>query len=372
MQYHYQRYKGAEMNLNGVIADHLARGEKGTLATIVEKTGSAPRDEGAWMFITAEGKTFGTIGGGSVEAQTCLEAIKVIKAGRHRMLHFKMDGKSAAEENMICGGNVSIFIEPVEERHKEVYEAVSNAIKINARGFVVTRYSEAGLLKSFLLDMETVVGDPLDNGTKEHIFATREGLIVSGGLIVVPILFRSCLYIFGAGHVSQHICRIASMVNFDVTVIDDRDDYSNAERFPDARETIVKDFSAAFDELPFSGSKFVVIVTRGHKHDALVLEQVLKRPARYVGMIGSHRKTRMVFNHLRDKGLDDALLAQVFAPIGLDIGAETPEEIAVSIVAELIKTSNQQGTGLNLSRQEAVNDKALHHHSPDHHKILFG
>ena len=291
------------MNLNGIIADHLARGEKGALATIVEKTGSAPRNEGTWMFITAEGRIFGTIGGGSVEAQACLEAIKVIETGHHRMLHFKMDGKSAAEDNMICGGNVSIFIEPVKERHKEVYEAVSNAIKGNAEGFVVTRYSEAGLSKSFLLDIETVVGDPLDNVMKEHIFAAREGLIVSDGLIVVPILFRSCLYIFGAGHVSQHICRIASMVNFDVTVIDDRDDYSNAARFPEARETIVKDFSAAFDQLSFSGSEFVVIVTRGHKHDALVLEQVLKRPARYVGMIGSRRKTRMVFDHLKSKGV---------------------------------------------------------------------
>ena len=316
-------------------------------------------------------KTFGTIGGGSVEAQACLEAIKVIETGHYRMLHFKMDGKSAAEENMICGGNVSIFIEPVEERHKEVYEAVTNAIKRDAKGFVVTRYSEAGLLKSFLLDIETVVGDPLDNGTKEHIFATREGLIVSDGLIVVPILFRSCLYIFGAGHVSQHICRIASMVNFDVTVIDDRDDYSNATRFPEAHETIVKDFSAALDQLPFSGGEFVVIVTRGHKHDALVLERVLKRPARYVGMIGSRRKTRMVFDHLISKGLDGVLLAQVFAPIGLDIGAETPEEIAVSIVAELIQTQNRPNMEQTLSMKQ-VSYEAPRHHSPDHHKVLFG
>jgi xanthine dehydrogenase accessory factor len=360
------------MNLNGVISDHLARGEKGALATIVEKTGSAPRDEGAWMFITAEGKTFGTIGGGSVEAQACLEAIKVIETGRHRMLHFTMDGKSAAEENMICGGNISIFIEPVKERHKEVYEAVSNAIKRSTKGFVVTRYSQSGLLKSFLPDVGIVVGDPLDNGTKEHIFAAREGLIVSDGFIVMPILSRSCLYIFGAGHVSQHICRIASMVSFDVTVVDDRDDYSNAARFPEACETIVKDFSAAFDQLPFFGSEFVVIVTRGHKHDTLVLEQVLKRPARYVGMIGSRRKTKMVFDHLASKGLDGAPLAQVFAPIGLDIGAETPEEIAISVVAELIQTRHQKGTGQNLSMQRVANTTVAHRHLPDHHKVLFG
>lgn len=361
------------MNLNGIISDHLARGEKGALITIVEKIGSAPRDEGARMFITAQGKIFGTIGGGSVEAEACLEAIKVMETGHHRILHFRMDGKNATEEDMICGGNVSIFIEPVEVRHKEVYDAVSNAIKRDAKGFIVTRYSaDAGLLKSFLPDEGTVVGDPVDEEIKARIPAAGEGLFSSEGLIVVPILNRSCVYIFGAGHVSQHICRIASMVDFDVTVIDGRGDYSNADRFPAARKTIVEDFDAVFDHLPFSGSEFVVIVTRGHKHDALVLEQVLRQPTRYVGMIGSRRKTKMVFDHLRGKGIDDTSLAVVFAPIGLDIGAETPEEIAVSIVAELIQARNRPGVDRGLSMQQITQDRASRAHPPDHHKILFG
>jgi len=360
------------MDINGIISDHLSRGVKGALATIVKKVGAAPRDEGASMFITAQGNIFGTIGGGSVEAEARLEAIKVIETGLYRMLHFRMDGKSATEQGMICGGNVSIFIEPVNERQKEVYCAVSNAIKMDTKGLVITRYSESGLLKSFFPATGTVVGDLLDEETKATISAAGERLLASDGLIIAPILARSRLYIFGAGYVSQHISRIASMVSFDVTVIDDREDYSNSNRFPEARETIVGDFSSVFDLLPFSGSEYIVIVTRGHKHDALVLEQVLKRPTRYAGMIGSRRKTVMIFDHLRNKGIDDVLFARVFAPIGLDIGAETPEEIAVSIVAELIQKRNMPTAARGLSMQQMVNERVPRRHSPDHHKILFG
>lgn len=360
------------MDLYSLISDHLAKGKNGALATIVEKIGAAPRDQGAKMFITAEGDIFGTIGGGAVEAQTRLEAIKVIETERHRMLVFKMDGKSAAEEDMICGGNISIFIEPVEARHKEVYDAVSNAVKRCTEGFIVTRYTDAEISKSLFTLAGATVGDALDEETKARISDTGRGVIFSPGFLAIPLLVRSALYIFGAGHVSQHIARIAGMVNFDITVIDDREEYCNAGRFPDARETIVVNFNAAFKDLLFSGSEYVVIVTRGHKHDALVLKQVLRRPVRYIGMIGSRRKTAMVFDHLRSEGIEDTLFTQVFAPIGLDIGAETPEEIAVSIVAELIHVRSQPVSERHTSTLQAVKTKSTRPHFPDHHKILFG
>lgn len=360
------------MDLNAIIADHLARGERGALATIVAKVGSAPRDEGARMFVTAQGEAFGTIGGGVVEAKVCVEALRAIERGQHRMFRFEMDGKEAAEEGMICGGEVDIFIEPVEARHKEVYAAASNATKRCAKGFIITRYSEAGLSKSFLLDSGAVTGDPLDEQTKARVSAAGAAPIASAGFIAVPIMTRCPLYVFGAGHVSQHICRIASMVNFDVTVIDDRKDYSNRVRFPDARETIAEDFITVFDRLPFSGSEYVVIVTRGHKHDALALEQTLKRQTRYVGMIGSRQKTKLVFDHLRQKGVNEALFTRVFAPIGLDISAETPEEIAVSIVAELILVRGRPGAGRSQSLRPTASDRISRPHSPDHHKVLFG
>ena len=131
------------------------------------------------------------------------------------------------------------------------------------------------------------------------------------------------------------------MVDFNVVVVDDREDFANRERFPEAQEIIVDDFQRVFESLRFHGNEYVAVVTRGHKHDALVLEEVLKRPTRYVGMIGSRRKSALILDHLRQKGIDEDALKSVHAPIGLDIEAETPQEIAVSIVAELIEAKRK-------------------------------
>lgn len=361
------------MDLNGIICEHLACGEKGAIATIIEKVGAAPRDEGARMFVTSDGKSYGTIGGGSVEAQAIKEAIKVIATGCHSMLDFRMDGKDIAENDMICGGNVRIFIEPIDEGQKDVFMATVNAMKRSKKGFLITRYSHTGISKSLACDDSTVVGAPVNQDTLERLFAAPDKPVVSDGFIAMPIMNRSDLYIFGAGHVSQYISRVAAMVGFDVTVIDDRGDYANSERFPEARTIIVDEFHSGFDYLPFTGSEYVVIVTRGHKHDALVLEQVITRPTRYLGMIGSHRKTRMVFDHLKRNGIDESQLVRVFAPIGIDIAAETPEEIAVSIMAEIIKVHHQP----EYRHHHDIDDywkvgTAANHHAPDHHKVLFG
>ena len=360
------------MNLNGIISDHLARGERGALATIVEKVGAAPRDEGARMFVTPEGKIYGTIGGGLVEAEVWWAAMDVIATGRHRMLHFRMDGKGVDDEDMICGGNVNVFIEPVDERQRDVYDAVRNVITQDAKGLIITRYTDSTLSKSLLHSDGTVTGKPLDHAVIARLSVDADRPVLEDGLIAVPILTRSRLYIFGAGHVSQYISRIADITDFDVTVIDDRADYCNEFRFPEAKKVIVEAFDAVFEHLPFNGSEYVVIVTRGHKHDALVLGHVLRRPNRYVGMIGSARKTKMVFSHLVRKGFDERLLAQVYAPIGLDISSETPQEIAVSIVAELIKVRREPETAraLSAARPDGVQERS--HHSPDHHKMLFG
>jgi xanthine dehydrogenase accessory factor len=126
-----------------------------------------------------------------------------------------------------------------------------------------------------------------------------------------------------------------------VVVIDDRADFANKDRFPEVDRVIVADFVQAFEELEYSGDVYAVIVTRGHKHDAYVLEEALKRPSKYIGMIGSKRKIKMVYDYLREKGFQEEALKSVHAPIGLKINSETPQEIAVSIVAELIKVRGE-------------------------------
>ena len=143
--------------------------------------------------------------------------------------------------------------------------------------------------------------------------------------------------LFGAGHVASHVARFAQQVHFRVTVCDDRTEYANRERFPDADEIVVADFGQVLDKVRVDRRSYVVIVTRGHKHDEIVLEQILKTDAKYVGMIGSKRKTRTLLDRLKQGGVSAELLDRVFSPIGLSIGAVTAEEIALSIVGELVK-----------------------------------
>ena len=164
------------------------------------------------------------------------------------------------------------------------------------------------------------------------------GLVCGGTLdiFVEPVLPAALLYIFGAGHVAHSLYRTAKDASFDVTVIDDRETYANRERFPEAQEVIAEDFEQAMARLDISESAYIVIVTRGHRDDMRVLRWAVTTKARYVGMIGSKRKTITIFRELRSEGLSAKMFERVHAPIGLDIGAVTPEEIAISITAELI------------------------------------
>jgi xanthine dehydrogenase accessory factor len=164
------------------------------------------------------------------------------------------------------------------------------------------------------------------------------GLVCGGTLeiFVEPILPPANLYIFGAGHVATSLYKVARIAGFDVAVIDDREAYANRERFAEAEQVIAEDFDKAAAQLTPAESSYIVIVTRGHRDDMRVLRWAVQTPARYIGMIGSRRKTIAIFKQLQAEGLPAHLFDRVHAPIGLDIGAITPEEIAVSITAELI------------------------------------
>jgi xanthine dehydrogenase accessory factor len=333
-----RRREVKSMDVYEAIEEYLSKGRRGALATITKKIGPAPRGEGAKMFIGDDGRFFGTVGGGCVEAEIWAAAKSVTTSQTITSLHYQMDGKVVENEGMICGGNVDIFLEPVHQRYRDVYAGIRNLEKSGKNGAVVTSYSESSFTKSLVGDDGTVLGDPIGEQLREEIKSCMTGKrpFVDEGRVIEPVISSSLLYLFGAGHVSQYVARVASMAEFEIIVVDDRADFANSERFPEARETIVEGFDTVFDHLDFRGNEYVAILTRGHKHDALVLEEVMKRPTRYVGMIGSKRKTRLVFDHLRSKGFTEEALRSVRAPIGLPIEAETPQEIAVSIVAELI------------------------------------
>jgi xanthine dehydrogenase accessory factor len=164
------------------------------------------------------------------------------------------------------------------------------------------------------------------------------GLVCGGTLevFIEPVLPPALLYVFGAGHVAYNLYKVATIAGFDVVVVDDREAYANRERFPEAREVIARDFELATEQLNPPESSYIVIVTRGHRDDMRVLRWALNARARYLGMIGSRRKTISIYKELEKEGIPAEQFRDVHAPVGLEIGAVTPEEIAVAIVAEMI------------------------------------
>jgi xanthine dehydrogenase accessory factor len=225
-----------------------------------------------------------------------------------------------------------------------LFKTIQMLQKRGKRAILITRFGKDLFFKSLLDAYGGYWGDPICETDLEKYnpyFTDKRPSVVDGEVIVEPLRIVSNLYIFGAGHISQYLAKAAKMVDFNITVIDDRADFANKERFPEADKIVAADFAGVFDELDYTGDVYVVIVTRGHKYDAYVLEEALKRPAKYIGMIGSKRKVKMVFDYLKGKGLQEEALKNVFAPIGLDINSETPQEIAISITAEIIKARGE-------------------------------
>jgi xanthine dehydrogenase accessory factor len=187
--------------------------------------------------------------------------------------------------------------------------------------------------------------------SKRLHFSLKEGDepgMICGGdteLFIEPITAESTMYIFGGGHIALTLAKIASLLSFKIVVIDDRPEYANAERFPEAEQTLVEDFSTVFQKLKINKSSYLVIVTYNHKGDEIVLEQALSTGAKYIGMIGSKMKNKTIFSHLLEKGISQEQLDRVHAPIGVEINAQTPEEIAISIMAEIIQIKRSDASG---------------------------
>ena len=194
------------------------------------------------------------------------------------------------------------------------------------------------------------------------------GLVCGGTLdiFIEPVLPVAKLYIIGAGHVAQSLYKVAHLAGFDITVVDDRASYANRERFPQASEVIAEDFDQAMARLTPTESSYVVIVTRGHRDDMRVLRWAVQTRARYVGMIGSKRKTITIFRELVKEGIPEQLFERVHAPVGLDLGAITPEEIAVAITAELIAA--RRGVERPLPHMSWFHSRNLTDESLVHHR----
>lgn len=255
------------------IGEALTRGDEVALITIVSSNGSTPQRVGAKMLVFADGRTVGTIGGGCYENDALLKARDALRTRKAIRAKYDLNDDFAEDTGLVCGGQMEVFIEPLEA--------------------------------------------------------------------------PPALYVFGAGHVGFYVARLASDAGFEVHVVDDRAAFANRERFPGAAEVVVDDIPTWLSATTLPPSAYAVIVTRGHRHDLDALQALASRPLRYLGLIGSRAKVARIYEQLLAQGqtrLED--LSHVHAPIGLDIGAVTPQEIAVSIVAELVAVRRGRAAAL--------------------------
>jgi xanthine dehydrogenase accessory factor len=333
----------------------LEAGQNVVIARIIFQTGSAPRSTGTGCIILEDGTIIGTVGGGALEYEVQQKALSVFKKKSSQLVNFQLTGKEVAQTDMLCGGIVDVFLEPITATNiatKEIFARVKTALDNNDKATLVTRVAEG-----IGHDQSTARMLVVDDGASVNTFGElgadidldQSVLLATCGpelmvdedkgysVFVEPIQTVSNLYIFGGGHISTCLSPLAKTVGFGVIVIDDRQEFANPARFPDADEIIVAPFSEAFKKITINASSYVAIITRGHLHDHQVLSATLKCSPGYIGMIGSSRKREIIYKALIDEGVSEETLKEVHSPIGLDIKAETPEEIAISIVAELIQ-----------------------------------
>ncbi len=278
-------------------------GERVALCVVVGSRGSTPQEAGAKMLVLADGRTIGTLGGGCVEAEVRRRALELLPAGMSRRLQFRLDHDYGWDDGLICGGTMDILVQLLDGPPSA--EPFTRATEQLANGRVAS----------------IVLPDPDGAGAPAYVDQIEPA---------------PRLVIAGAGHVGQALADIATTLGFEVTVIDDRADCAAAERFPRAAHRIVGDIEAELRRFPIDARTYVVIVTRGHRHDGAALGAVLDSPAKYVGLIGSKRKVMTIFGDLLAQGADINVLCRIHAPVGLEIGAVTVPEIALSIAAELI------------------------------------
>lgn len=316
------------------------------LATVITRNGSAPRSAGAKMLIRSDGSIDGTVGGGRLEGDVKTLAQECIQNKKAILRHFSFTGKDAADMDSICGGEVEVLIESVNgsaPQEQALAAALINALNQHKKAWLVTAFSpEQHTTSHTLIETDgTVTGSNNSGISIESLHDVRslELREIAGQTVIIePVNIAGTVFIFGAGHVSRSLAEFTRAVGFRTLVIDDRAEYANRERFPEVDELLVPaSFDNIMPQLGIDPLSFIVIVTRGHLNDQLVLTQALKTNAGYIGMIGSRRKCELIFQSLSQQGFTSEAIARVHAPIGLSIQAETPEEIGISIVAEMIQ-----------------------------------
>jgi xanthine dehydrogenase accessory factor len=328
---------------------------------LVETRGSTPQKAGATMLVFADGSQAGTLGGGCVEAEVKRRALALLSEGRAEICKFHLDSDYGWDDGLICGGRMQVLVEPVTTPQAIAYygqlatlvqggEGITEAIVFDPES------SELAAPASYLFDGgdRFLVGhasrlspaldkrDACPTLIRDHLrpIESRPRPYVATGIAYLPVLPVCRLLIVGGGHVGKAVADLAADLEFEVWIVDDRPEYASLERFPRAQRRISGPIERILPDLEITRDTYCLIVTRGHNHDQEALLHLASRGARYVGLIGSRRKIKLIFDNLLAAGVSRESLAAVHAPLGIDIGSQTVPEIAVSICAELVAHRN--------------------------------
>jgi xanthine dehydrogenase accessory factor len=336
---------------------------------VLKDAGSTPRKAGTKAIVLADGAIVGTVGGGAVEAQTQRLAAEAIRSGRPVVFDFVMEGERAAGTEPICGGSMRILIDPAPIAGRDSYAQAAEARRQRRRGLLLTevrfapdprvamRWLAAEAIGSGMsIDEAALPGADdlraaLEGGAPRHFAREPSQGVEAAEVLVEPVLPAPLLVIVGGGHVGQALAALGRFAGFDILVLDDRAEFAAGALFPPGTALRCGDIAKELSALPLGGDAYVVVVTRGHQHDQAALAACIRKPAAYIGMIGSKRKVALIGKNLLDSGLaSEEELGRLHAPIGLAIGAQTVPEIAVSIVAELVSVLRKgEGGGGSLS-----------------------
>ncbi len=326
----------------------LSRKQPLVMALILSQEGSTPRAAGTRMLIGQGGAVAGTIGGGKIEAAVTETARGMLGRQGAVILSFDLTSEIADAMDMICGGKLEILIDAItpDESNRLFFSSLLQVLDQRQKGLLVTELkgSDSALQqvrRAVLIQDGRVIGD---SDIRARIGTIAEKLRApvltatgDGRFFIEPAMAAGTVFLFGAGHVSLQTAILAKKVGFETVVLDDRAEFANAGRFPDADDVrVLSCFARATEGLDIHPDSYLVILTRGHLHDKTVLQQALQTQAGYIGMIGSRKKRDAIYRALEKEGFPPGDFEKVHCPIGLSIGAQTPEEIAVSIVAELI------------------------------------
>jgi len=326
---------GSVQSFFGELLRALEEQQNAVLVSVVSASGSTPRGAGAMLAVFAEGKTAGSIGGGTVEYEATRMARELLASGDERQAHFRFIHGDAASLGMVCGGDVTLQFQRLtgEDGHAAaVLRTLAEAASRNENLWLVRKLEEEHVTAMGLADGQGFRF--LEEAPSPALLQSRT--VYRDGWLTIPVARAGRLIVFGGGHVSQALVRAASAVGFRSVVFDDRPDFASPALFPQAEELLCGSFGEVGKHVTVTADDYVVVMTRGHQADCEVLAQVLRSGAKYIGCIGSKKKLALCRAQLLEAGFTAEEYERLHAPIGLAIGAETPAEIAVSVTAELI------------------------------------